>query len=417
MTADIKPYVWQRSEPELPARSEPLPSASGPAPTASPVPSGGEVRDEALPAGINADSTHALLWRHATETAAVLRTWMRQQEPVEAEGVAGLAPSRAAATLVRGLGKQVAARIVQHLRNDGELAWLGRALIDEPPMTHADTMAVIDLARRFVVNGDYIEDGGADYAAEVLARAVGSNRARTILQQGDTSPFDFLRDAPAELVAPYISHEHPQTIALILSQLEVRQGAGILSQLPERMQTDVSRRLGTLENVPPEVLWRLGNALQTSLDDVIVPDEAIGGPKVLAHVLNHTGSSVERNVLNYLDAEVPELGEATRSQMFTFEDIANMGDRDVQVFVEALEPKDLATALKAATENTKDRILGQMPEEQRRAVTEEMEYLGPMRLSDVEQVQLRCVQLVRQLEEQGKVVIIRGDAGSFGTFV
>lgn len=343
---------------------------------------------------------------------------MQHHGSIDCEGVApDLPPARAAAALIRGLGAQVGTLVIRQLRDDEEAGWIARALKDEPPMTHDATMAILDLARRSVIDGSYIEDGGPDYAHQVLTRAMGYSRARTLLQSQDASPFDFLRGAPAELIGPYISHEHPQTIALVLSQLDVRLGAGILSQLPERMQADVSRRLGTLANVSPDVLWRLGTSLQMSLDDVIVADEATGGPQVLAHLLNHTGSSVERNVLNHLDAELPALGEATRNQMFTFEDIANMGDRDLLIFVKELDSKDLATALKAATERTKDRLLGQMSEEARQALTEEMEQLGPMRLSDVEEVQLKCVKMVRQLEEQGKVIIIRGDAGSYGTFV
>ena len=219
-----------------------------------------------------------------------------------------------------------------------------------------------------------------------------------------------LKDVAAEQLAPFISHEHPQTIAVLLSRLDPHQAAGILSQLPERLQSDVAYRITTIESVTPSVLFEVEAALEATLADILGGDVDVGGPKVMADMLNLTGSSVEKNVLDQLDAQVPKMAEAVRNLMFTFADINRLTDRELQVLLLEVDQKDLVVALKAAAEELKGKILGNMSEETRTFIAAEMEELGPMRLSEVEEVQLRIVQQVRQLEEQGKVTIVRGNA-------
>jgi len=211
-----------------------------------------------------------------------------------------------------------------------------------------------------------------------------------------------------EQIAPFISHEHPQTIALTLSQLEAVQAAGILAQLPARMQADVAYRIATMENITPDVLKEIDEALDASLQDILGGNQDVGGPKVVADMLNMTGSSTEKNVLDQMDAQDPEVAEAVRNLMFEFGDIAKLTDRELQVLLKEVDQKDMVISLKACNDELKDKLLGNMSERVRTFITEEMEKLGPMRLSEVEEVQLRIVQQVRQLEEQGKVTIVRG---------
>jgi flagellar motor switch protein FliG len=260
--------------------------------------------------------------------------------------------------------------------------------------------------------GEWIAQGGMDFARAALERAVGPRRAQEIMDRVGSkvsSGFYILKNVGADQIAPFISHEHPQTIALILSQLESMQAAGILAQLPERIQADVAYRLATMENITPNVIKEIEEALEASLRDMLGGDQDVGGPKVVADILNLTGSSVEKSVLDQMDGQDPEVAEAVRNLMFVFGDIAKLTDREIQTLLREVDQKDLVVALKSAEDELKEKILGNMSERVRTFVTEEMEFQGPMRLSEVEEVQLRIVQQVRQLEEQGQVTIVSGD--------
>jgi flagellar motor switch protein FliG len=271
---------------------------------------------------------------------------------------------------------------------------------------------VLQEFEELLLAGEWVSQGGIDFARGALERAVGPRKAQEILDRVSssiTSGFYMLKNVSPEQIAPFISHEHPQTVALILSQLDPGQASGILAQLPERMQSDVAYRIATMENITPAVLKEIEEALEQSLRDILGGNQDVGGPKVVADILNLTGSSVEKNVLDQMDAQDPEIAEAVRNLMFTFADISKLTDRELQVLLREVDQKDLVVALKAAEEELKDKILGNMSERVRTFISEEMEFLGPMRLSEVEEVQLRIVQQCRQLEEQGQITIVRGD--------
>ena len=188
------------------------------------------------------------------------------------------------------------------------------------------------------------------------------------------------------------------------------QAAGIISQLPETVQAEVSYRIATLDNITPAVLKQIEESLEANLGDILGGHKDVGGPKIVADMLNLTGSTVEKSVLQKLDAQDPEVAETVRNMMFVFDDLETLTDREIQVVLREVEQKDLVVALKTASEEVKDKILGNMSERVRDYIEEEMEFLGPMRLSEVEDIQLRVVQKVRQLEEQGQVNIVRGPA-------
>ena len=260
--------------------------------------------------------------------------------------------------------------------------------------------------------GEWVSQGGVDFARSALERAVGPRRAQEILDRVATkvtSGFYILKNVAPDQIAPFISNEHPQTIALILSQLDPAQGAGILAQLPERMQSDVAYRVATMENITPNVIKEIEESLEQSLRDMLGGNQDVGGPKVVADMLNLTGSSVEKNVLDQMDGQDPEVAESVRNLMFVFDDIKNLTDRELQTVLREVDQKDLVIALKTASEELKDKMLGNMSERVRMFIQEEMDFLGPMRLSEVEDVQLRIVQQVRQLEEQGQLTIVRGE--------
>ena len=315
------------------------------------------------------------------------------------------------AIVMVALGEETSGEVMKHL-SDYEIEEITQAIAGLKNVSVEQMDRVLDEFEQHMLAGEWISQGGVDFARAALERAVGPRKAQEILERVTTrvsSGFYILKNVAPDQIAPFISHEHPQTVALILSQLEAPQASGILAQLPERMQSDVAYRIATMENITPAVIKQIEEALETSLRDMLGGNQDVGGPKVVADILNLTRSSVEKNVLDQMDAQDPEVAESVRNLMFVFEDISKLTDREIQQLMREVDQKDLTIALKSASEEMKEKVLGNMSERVRTFITEEMEFLGPMRRSEVEEVQLRIVQQVRQLEEQGIVTIVRGD--------
>ena len=309
------------------------------------------------------------------------------------------------------LGQETAGEVMKHL-SDYEIEEITQSVASLKNVSVKMQDKVLEEFEQHLLAGEWVSQGGMEFARGALERAVGPRKAQEILDRVSStvsSGFYMLRNVAPAQIAPFISHEHPQTIGLILSQLDSVQAAGILAQLPERMQSDVAYRVATMDNITPAVLKEIEEALEASLRDILGGNQDVGGPKVVADILNLTGSSVEKNILDRMDGQDPEVAEAVRNLMFVFGDLVRLTDRELQVLLREVDQKDLVIALKTAEEELKDKILGNMSERVRTFIQEEMEFLGPMRLSEVEEVQLRIVQQVRQLEEQGQVTIIRGD--------
>ncbi len=316
------------------------------------------------------------------------------------------------AILFVAIGQEAGGEVMKFL-SDYEIEEITQAIANLETVSVKMQDEVLNEFEEFMLAGEWVSQGGMDFARGALERAVGPRRAQEILDRISSttaSGFYMLKNVAAEQIAPFISHEHPQTVGLILSQLDPAQASGILALLPERMQADVAFRIATMENITPAVLKEIEEALETSLKDILGGNKDVGGPKVVADILNLTGSSVEKNVLDQMDGQDPEVAEAVRNLMFTFADIGKLSDREMQILLKEVDQKDLVVALKTTEEEMKNKILGNMSERVRGFITEEMEFLGPMRLSEVEEVQLRIVQQVRQLEEQGQVTIVKGDA-------
>ena len=324
----------------------------------------------------------------------------------------GLTPQQTVAVVMVALGEDVSGEVMKHL-SDYEIEEITQAIAGLKNVSVEVMDRVIEEFEQLLMAGEWISQGGVDFARAALERAVGPRKAQEILDRITSqisAGFYMLRNVPPDQIAPFISHEHPQSIALILSQLEADQASGILAQLPELLQSDVAYRIATMENITPNVLKEIEESLEASLRDMLGGNQDVGGPKVVADILNLTGSTVEKNVLDNMDAQDPEVSESVRNLMFVFDDIAKLTDRELQALMREVDQADLVIALKSASDEMKDKILGNLSERVRTFITEEMEFAGPMRLSEVEEVQLRIVQQVRQLEEQGQVSIVKGDS-------
>ena len=329
----------------------------------------------------------------------------------EREEEYNLLPLQKVGILMVTLGEEVAGEVMKHL-TDYEVEEIAQAIASLKNVSREIQTVVMEEFEHLLLAGEWVSQGGLDFARTALERAVGPRKAQDILERvmhTVTSGFYVLRNVAPEQIAPFIAHEHPQTIALILSQLDPAQASGILSLLPERRQADVAYRIATMENITPNVIKQIEESLEQSLRDMLGGNQDVGGPRVVADILNLTGSSVEKNVLDQMDGMDPEVAEAVRNLMFVFEDMIKLTDREIQILLREVDQKDLVVALKAASDELKNKILGNMSERVRTFITEEMEFQGPMRLSEVEAIQLRIVQQVRQLEEQGQVRIIRGE--------
>jgi len=262
------------------------------------------------------------------------------------------------------LGQETAGDTMKFL-SDYEIEEITQAVANLKTVSVEVQDKVLEEFEQNLLAGEWVAQGGMDFARGALERAVGPRKAQEILDRVAntvSSGFYMLKNVAPEQVAPFISHEHPQTIALILSQLDSAQAAGILSQLPERVQADVAYRISTMENITPAVLKEIEESLEASLRDILGGNQDVGGPKVVADILNLIGSTTEKNVLDQLDGHDPEVAEAVRNLMFTFADIAKLTDRELQLILQNVEQKDLIVGLKAADDELKSRFLANMSE-------------------------------------------------------
>jgi flagellar motor switch protein FliG len=316
------------------------------------------------------------------------------------------------AVLMIALGQETTAEVMKYL-SDMEVEQIAQSISELDIVTTEQEDTVLEEFEQLLLAGKYVSQGGIDFARGALEKALGPRKAQEVLDRvtsTTSSGFYMLRNVDPNQIVPFISKEHPQTIALILSQLDPTQSAGVLNGLPEEMQSDVAIRIARMDNISPQILRELEESLANDLEAILSGQiTEIGGPKAVAEILNHTGRSTEKAVLERLDAQDPELAEQVRNQMFVFDDIANLTDKEIQMVLREVDSKDLAVALKGGSDEIQKRILGNMSERVSTSLKEEMQFAAPMRMSDVEEVQLRIVQTVRQLEEAGQVTIVRGD--------
>jgi flagellar motor switch protein FliG len=255
--------------------------------------------------------------------------------------------------------------------------------------------------------------GGLDLAKNLLERAMGKNATTTIesvRQQIEAMPFGFLQKVDSQNLLTFIMDEHPQTIALILSHLQASQAADIISGLPSDRQLAVVRRIATMGQTNPEIIHEVEKGLEQRMSSVMSQQfENAGGVEAVAEILNVTDRATERSLLENLAQEDPDLVEEIRRLMFVFEDIAKFSSKDVQTLLKNVENSQLAMALKGASEELKQKMLGNMSVRAADLLREEREYLGPVRLSAVEQVQQQIVDVIRRLEDAGEITISAGE--------
>ncbi len=318
-----------------------------------------------------------------------------------------------AAILLISLGPELSSRVFKHLRED-EIEQLSLEIASVRKVTPENKERVLEEFHSLCVAQDYISQGGIEYAREVLERALGTQKAIDILQRLTANlqvrPFEFARKTEPAQLLNFIQNEHPQTIALIMAHLHPEQSAAILSALPPEVQSDVARRVATMDRTSPEVLREVEKVLERKLSSLMTQDYAsAGGVEALVEVLNRVDRSTEKTIIESLEMQDPELAEEIKRRMFVFEDIVLLDNRSVQRALREVDlSRDLPMALKVASDEVKNKIFQNMSKRAVENLQENMDYLGPVRLRDVEEAQQKIVNIIRKLEEEGEVIISRG---------
>jgi flagellar motor switch protein FliG len=316
---------------------------------------------------------------------------------------------RKAAILVLTLEQSIASDILKHL-DDAQIEELSREIAGLGPVNQAMRDGVVEEFYQLALARSYADEGGWDYAKTLLSKSLPTDKATKIIDQVNqaiqSAPFSFLQKAESDNLLTFIQDEHPQTIALILAHLKPTQASEILRGLPGQKQVEVVKRIANMEQTNPEVIKEVERGLEHRLSAMISQTfEKAGGVDTVAEMLNLADRATEKSIMEGLEAEDPDLVEQIRRLMFVFEDIMAVNDKGIQSMLKEVDNDDLALALKTASQELKDKIFKNMSERASQLIKEDMEYMGPVRVSDVEAAQQKIVDVVRRLEESGEIIV------------
>jgi len=309
-----------------------------------------------------------------------------------------------AAMLLITLGPERSAQIFKHLKED-EIEQLTLEIANIRSVSPQDKNKVLEEFYQICLAQEYIAEGGIGYAKDILEKEI-INKLTVSLQ---VRPFDFVRKADPSQVLNFIQSEHPQTIALILAYLKPQQAAVILSSLAQDKQADVARRIAVMDRTSPEIIKEVERVLEKKLSSLVTEDyTATGGLQAIVDILNSVDRGTEKFIMETLEIEDADLAEEIRKRMFVFEDILQLDNRSIQRFLREVDNSQLAIALKGATEEVQNVIYNNMSKRLVEMIREDIEYMGPVRLKDVEEAQQKIVNVIRKLEDAGEIIISRG---------
>ncbi|MCA0754033.1 flagellar motor switch protein FliG [Paenibacillus sp. N4] len=324
----------------------------------------------------------------------------------------GLTGRQKAAILLITLGPDVSSQIFRHLREE-EIEQLTLEIANVRKVDSLDREMILSEFHQICMAQEYITQGGITYAKDILEKALGEQKALEVINRLTATlqvrPFDFARKAEPAQILNFIQNENSQTIALVLSYLQSEQASHILSSLPQEKQADVARRIALMDSTSPEVISQVERVLEQKLSATVTQDYTnAGGIDSIVQILNGVDRGTERTILDSLEIQDPELAEEIKKRMFVFEDIVNIDNRSIQRIIRDIENADLQLALKVASEEVREAIFRNMSKRMAETFKEEMEFMGPVRLRDVEEAQTRIVATIRRLEEAGEIIIARG---------
>lgn len=329
------------------------------------------------------------------------------------EDVKTLTGVQKAAILFITLGPEASAGIIKKLP-DNEIQKITYEIANISTVKSEQKQQILEEFIQMNKAKDYLVEGGIDYAKSLLSKALGSQRAMEILEKVTEAtqqfrPFAIARKADSHQLLNIISNEHPQTIALILCHLQPDKSGQILAELEEELQSDVAFRIATMNNTSPMVIKEIEKVLDSKLSSVVRSDmKSIGGVQTIVDILNQVDRTTEKHITEVMEREDPELAEKIKESMFVFEDIITLDDVSIQRVLREVETKELALALKGSSEEVAEAIFKNQSKRAATSLKEDIEFLGPVRLMDVEKSQQRIVTVIRRLDEAGEIVISRG---------
>ncbi|HLJ53636.1 MAG TPA: flagellar motor switch protein FliG [Chthonomonadaceae bacterium] len=324
-----------------------------------------------------------------------------------------LSKRQKAAILLVAMGPEAVAKLFKHMREEDvenltlDVARLGKVT---PEQRRQTIMEFHDMC----LAQDVMSEGGIEQARKALESAFGKERANEVIgrvvQAMQVLPFDFVKKTDPSQLLSFIQDEHPQTIALILAHLNANQAAAVLSGLPQELRAEVARRIAIMDRTPPEVIREIERVLERKLSSAVVTQgfTAVGGVKSLVEVLNWVDRTTEKTILENLTDTSPDLADEVKKLMFVFEDITMLDDGSIQKVLREVDSKELSLALKGVGDEVQNRIFRNMSDRASAMLKEDMEFMGPVRLRNVEEAQQRIVGIIRRLEEAGEIVVARG---------
>lgn len=317
-----------------------------------------------------------------------------------------------AAMLLITLGPEKSAKVFKYLKEE-EIEQLTLEIASIRAVSPKAKEEVLQEFYEICLAQEYIAEGGIGYARQLLERALGSDKALEVINRLTVSlqvrPFEFARKTDATQLINFIQGEHPQTIALILSYLKPAQAGAILTALPIEMQAETARRIAVMDRASPDVIAEIEKEFEKRLSTLVSDDFAtIGGIDSIVEIINLVDRATEKNIMENMEIEDPELAETIKKRMFVFEDITTLDNRSIQRVLREVDNHELAVALKGAGDSVKQIILSNVSKRLSSMIEEDLEYMGPKRMKEIEDAQQKIVNIIRKLEDAGEIVISRG---------
>ncbi|MCL1852463.1 MAG: flagellar motor switch protein FliG [Peptococcaceae bacterium] len=317
-----------------------------------------------------------------------------------------------AAILLISLGSERSANVIKHLAEQ-EIEQLTLEMANMKSISEENSSKILNEFLQMCIANSYISQGGVDFAREVLEKALGEQRAFDIISRLSTSlkmrPFDLLRRSDPKQLSSIIQTEHPQTVALIMTHLPAEKSATLLMGFPVEAQADITKRIAVMGRTSPEVLKEIEKVIEGKITNIAPADyTSSGGIQSVVDMLNRADQSTLKGIMDILEGEDPDLAEQIKNQMFVFEDIVLLDDRSTQLVLREVDSKDLSIALKGSDDEVTTKIMSNMSARASQMLKEDMQFMGPIRLREVEEAQQRIIKIIRKLEGVGAIVIARG---------
>jgi len=352
--------------------------------------------------------TKDLISEQPKNAAQLIRTWLVDKSQ---SGCMEYTAIQKAAIFFITVGIEYSSMIFQYMRED-EIETVVFEITRIESVGYNQKCAILNEFNELMEAGNLVSNGGIEYARELLEKSLGCQKAIDILNRLTSGlqirPFDFIRRADPSYLINFIQQEHPQIIALILSHLEPSKASKILENLPHEVQSDVARRIAIMDRTSPETLREIERVLERKLSTLSSEDYAtVGGVESIVEILNLVDRASEKQIIESLEDEDPELAEEIKKRMFVFEDIIMLDDQAVQKFMREVDTPELAKALKTVDSEVQNKIFNNMSKSAAASLREDIEHMGPVRLKDIEEVQQKIVSIIRHLEDEGEIVILR----------